>query len=98
MADTAQPTVKLIDYYADWCGPCRAMEPVLEELQQEFAGKVVFEKVNVDAEQDKANAAGVMSLPTFHVTKDDKVIQTLIGYQSKDEMAKQLTAALGTLS
>ncbi len=86
--------VKLIDWHAPWCGPCRAMEPIITELKSELAGKVTFEEVNVDVEQDKANAAGVMSLPTLHIEKDGKVIQTLIGFQSKEELTKALKAAL----
>lgn len=99
MAETTEktatkPTVKLVDWYADWCGPCRAMEPVLHEIEHEFAGKITIEKIDVDKEGDRANAAGVMSMPTFHIMKDDKIMQTLIGYQAKEELAKHLKAAL----
>ena len=87
-------TVKLIDYHAPWCGPCRAMEPVIEELQKEMAGKLTVERINVDEEPDKSNAAGVMSIPTLHIMKDDKIMQTLIGYQSKEDLQKHLNAAL----
>lgn len=93
----ATPKIKLIDYMANWCGPCRAMEPIWPELEKEFAGKVTFEKVDVDKEIEKSNAAGVMSLPTLHILKDDKVVQTLIGYQSKEDLAKYLNQTLATL-
>lgn len=93
-ATPAQPSIKLIDYYAPWCGPCRAMEPFMAELEKEFEGKVIFEKVNVDTEQERSNAAGIMSLPTLHIEKDGKVIQTLIGYQSKEDLTKHLKAVL----
>lgn len=86
--------IKLIDYHADWCGPCRSMEPILDELKQEYEGKITFEKVDVDKEVDKANAAGVMSLPTFHLVKDDKVLKALIGYQSKEQMKKEIDSIL----
>lgn len=86
--------VKLIDYNAPWCGPCRAMEPIMEELQKELAGKVIIERINVDEQPDKSNAAGVMSIPTLHIVKDGKVMQTLIGYQSKEDLMKHLNAAL----
>lgn len=87
--------VKLIDYQAPWCGPCRAMEPVMAEVKQELGSQVEFSDIDVDKEPDKANAAGVMSIPTFHIVKDGQIIQVLIGYQSKDEMLKHLRAALG---
>jgi thioredoxin 1 len=93
-AQTKAGTVTLVDWYADWCGPCRAMEPVLEEIEQELAGKLTIERIDVDKNQEKANAAGVMSMPTFHIKKGDKIVQTLIGYQNKEELSKHLQNAL----
>lgn len=93
-AATAAATVTLVDYYAPWCGPCRAMEPVMEEIEKEFAGKVTIKKINVDEEQEAANTAGVMSIPTLHVLRDNKVVQAMIGFQSKEELTKALQAAL----
>lgn len=89
-AKKAAPSVTLVDWYAPWCQPCRAMEPVLDELKKEFDGKVAFEAINVDEHPDLANAAGVMSMPTFHIKKDGKIMQTLIGYQNKQELQKVL--------
>lgn len=87
-------TVKLVDFHAPWCGPCRAMEPVIDELRKEMGDKLVIERINVDEEPDKSNAAGVMSIPTLHIVKDNKIVQTLIGYQSREELQKHLNAAL----
>ncbi len=94
MAESTEPEITFIDYHAPWCGPCRAMEPVLEELKGQYAGKIKFEEVNVDEESERANKAGVMSIPTFHIVKAGKVFQTLIGYQAKEELEKQFKAAL----
>jgi thioredoxin 1 len=71
------------------------MEPIMDELHKELDGKVKFEKVNVDAEPERSNAAGVMSIPTLHVVKDGKIVQTMIGFQSKQDLEKALLAALG---
>lgn len=92
---TSTPSVKLVDYFAEWCGPCQAMKPFMHEIETELAGKVTFEMVDVDKESDRANAAGVMSIPTLHIEKDGKIIQTMIGFQSKDDLTKALNAALG---
>lgn len=92
--DTA--TVTLVDYFAPWCGPCKAMEPIIHELKHEFDGKVEIEQIDVDQQPDIANAAGVMSLPTLHIKKGDKIVQTMIGFQSKEDLSKALTAALAS--
>ena len=62
----------LVDFYADWCGPCKAMSPVVEQLAAEYEGKVKVCKINVDDSQDIAARFGVMSIPTFIFFKDGK--------------------------
>ncbi len=86
--------VKVIDYMAPWCGPCKAMEPIFEELGKEYAGRVTFERINVDEQQELSNQLGIMSIPTLHILKDNKVVQSLIGFQSKDDLTKYLNAVL----
>lgn len=80
----------LIDFYADWCGPCRAMSPIVEEIAQELEGKIKVGKINVDNNQDLAMEYGVMSIPTFIVFKNGKNIKTVVGSRSKEELKESL--------
>ncbi|MDP2632465.1 MAG: thioredoxin [Candidatus Curtissbacteria bacterium] len=83
--------VKLLDFWALWCGPCKFMEPILEELEKELAGKVEIEKINVDENQELAVKHGVMSIPTYIITKDDKEVERVIGATSKENLIKAIT-------
>lgn len=79
---------KLLDFYADWCGPCQMMKPVLEEVEQDLQGKVEVIKINVDEKGDEAAKYGVMSIPTFIAFKDGKEIGRKVGVASKEELLK----------
>ncbi len=72
-------TPVLVDFYADWCGPCRIIEPVIERLSQEYAGKVKFVKIDTDANQELATRFEVMSIPTVMLFKGGKVRERIIG-------------------
>ncbi len=82
--------VKLLDFWAVWCGPCKIMEPILEELEKELAGKVEIEKINVDENPAKASEFGVMSIPTYIVLKEGKEVGRRIGVTAKAELLKLL--------
>ncbi len=84
----------LVDFYADWCGPCKAMGPVVEALAGEYEGKAKVVKLNVDDSQDMAVKYGVMSIPTFIVFKGEEPAAKFIGMQDKKTLAGALDAAL----
>jgi thioredoxin 1 len=74
----SEPVV--VDFYADWCGPCRMMTPVVEQLALEYAGKVTIGKLDVDANQDIAIRYGVMGIPTLGLFRDGKLVDRLVGF------------------
>lgn len=76
----------LIDFYADWCGPCRTMSPIIDEIAEEMADKITVGKINVDENQDLAMEYGVMSIPTIMIIKNGKVEKTFVGVRDKNEI------------
>lgn len=75
--------ITLIDFYADWCGPCKIMEPIFNEIKKDYDGKVEFKKVNVEEDSAMAAKFGVMSIPTFVILKDDKEVARKLGAMPK---------------
>ena len=84
----------LVDFYADWCGPCKMMTPIVEGLAQGYDGKVKVGKLNIDDEMEIAQQYRVMSIPTFILFKDGKAVETSVGAMSKDELESKLQIVL----
>ena len=84
----------LVDFWAPWCAPCRAIAPFVEELAGEFAGRVGFAKLNVDDNPGVATEYGVRSIPTLLIFKDGKPLTQIVGFRPKAELKKQLDAVL----
>ena len=82
--------VRLLDFWAVWCGPCRVMAPILEEIKKELGDKVEIEEINVDEKVEEAQKFGVMSIPTYVVMKDGKEVGRKIGVTQKAELLKLL--------
>ncbi len=78
----------LVDFWATWCGPCRMIAPILEEIAEENANKIKVGKVNVDEQQALATAFRIENIPTIMVFRDGKITATAIGYQSKEQLEK----------
>lgn len=85
-------TSVVVDFYADWCGPCQVLSPTLEELSKDFEGKVKVIKVNVDNQTELAQRFGVRSIPTLIFFKNQKAVETITGLRTKNELQKRISA------
>lgn len=80
----------LIDFWAEWCGPCKALSPIIDELAGEYAGKVKIAKLDVDAEPGLAGQYGVLSIPMVALFKDGEVVERSVGLKPKDRLVADL--------
>ncbi len=80
----------LVDFWAEWCGPCRMVAPVLEKLAEEYDGKVRIGKVNVDEQSGLATKYGIQSIPTLLIFKGGKVVEQFIGATTRDVLARMI--------
>jgi thioredoxin 1 len=84
----------LVDFWATWCGPCKMMAPIVDELAAEYAGKVTFAKVDVDQNRQTASSYGIMSIPTLIIFKEGQPISNLVGFKPKEELKQSLDKIL----
>ncbi|WP_428025209.1 thioredoxin [Arcobacter sp.] len=91
---TVKEGISMVDFWAPWCGPCRMLAPVIDELAEEYEGKANICKVNTDEEQDLAVKFGVRSIPTIVFLKDGEVVDQMIGAASKQAFADKINSLL----
>ena len=89
------PIPVLVDFWAEWCGPCRAIIPTLDQLAEEYDGKLKVAKVNVDQNRELAQQFGVRSIPFLLILKNGKVVEQMVGALSKPQFVEKITPHLG---
>ena len=88
--------IMLVDFWAPWCGPCRIVSPIIEQLSREYSGKVAFGKVNVDENQRIAASFGIQSIPTLMIFKGSKAVDVIIGAMPKAQIEMKLKQQLSS--
>lgn len=86
--------IQLVDFYADWCGPCQAMKPIFADVEKEYEGKMEFKKVDVEEDSAMAQKYGVMSIPTFVILKDGEEVARKMGAMPKEALKSWIDSNL----
>lgn len=85
----------LVDFWASWCGPCRMVSPIIDEIAEEYEGQIKVGKVNVDEEGELASEFAIVSIPTILIFKNGKIIEKVVGARSKDDFCDIIDKILG---
>ncbi|MCL1630577.1 thioredoxin [Sporolactobacillus sp. CPB3-1] len=93
--DETSKGLVLADFWATWCGPCKMMAPVLEEVDSELSDKLKIVKLDVDENQATASKYGVMSIPTLFLFKDGEIVDKVVGFQPKEALAERIKQHIG---
>jgi thioredoxin 1 len=85
----------LVDFWAEWCGPCKMLSPIVDEIASHYEGKVRVVKVDADASQDVMQQYGILSIPTLILFKGGEAVERITGFKPKDKILSKLSAHLG---
>ena len=88
--------VSVVDFWAEWCGPCRMITPIIEELSNDYSGKVTVGKLNVDHNPQVSSNYGVRSIPTILILKDGEIVDKQVGVTTKTALAEKIEKALAS--